>query len=81
MTYVDAVDYCKSHNTTICESLPGRQLTSEITILDSPGRFDDIIDEFEKRNMTKGLFIIWTDFQRVKQIKFRSEQKLNFQSS
>ena len=39
--------------------------------LDSPESFDDVALEFEKRNLTKVSYIIWTDFERVDLMKFR----------
>ena len=38
---------------------------------DSPESFNDVAIEFEKRNLTKEMFIIWTDFERVDLMNFR----------
>ena len=84
MTFVDAVEHCGKLNTTICKlnmhskcfrvkvkansnAWPPILLMSS----DSPESFNDVAGEFEKRNLTKAIYIIWTDFERVDFINFR----------
>ena len=44
---------------------------SATSSLDSPERFDDVAAEFERKNLTKSFYIIWTDYERVDFMNFR----------
>ena len=71
MTFKDAVDHCERLNTTICKLNIISVNVCDWFFLDSPESFDDVALEFEKRNLTKVSYIIWTDFERVDLMKFR----------
>ena len=54
-----------------CEINHWTYKTFFVNISDSPESFDDVAAEFELRNLTKPMYIIWTDFERVDLMKFR----------
>ena len=84
MTFVDAVEHCGKLNTTICKlnmhsKCIGVDLDSNANVRppiilissDSPESFNDVAVEIEKRHLTKAMYIIWTDFERVDLMNFR----------
>ena len=54
-----------------CGIIHGTYKTFFVHTSDSPESFDDVAAEFEQRNLTKPIYIIWTDFERVDFMKFR----------